>query len=489
MSPFVLFDSRRGEKVAFTPRTAGEASVYVCGLTVQDAPHVGHACSAVAFDVLRRHLERRGLTVRFVRNLTDIDDKIIRRAAERGISPDALARQSITALHVEMEALGVRPPDVEPRVTRHIPEIVALVERLVGAGHAYASGGDVYFSVASFASYGALSGQDVAALLAGVRIDPLESKRSPADFALWKAAKPDEPSWDSPWGRGRPGWHIECSAMSLAHLSETFDIHGGGRDLVFPHHENELAQSQAAHGDGSFARYWLHNGLLTIGGEKMSKSLGNFHPVSALRARHGAEAIRYFLVSHHYRADAPFAVVGVGDRVRFPALEEAERRLAFAYETLLRFGPASGVRSADGTAERDVAGFLTSFHAEFEAALDDDLNTPKALAEVTEAMRTANRWADARAPLLVAAVRDVTTSALGLLGDEPAHWLAARRERHAASRGESVATIDALVASRDEARRARDFAVADRLRARLAALSVDVLDGVTGPRWRPSGVE
>jgi cysteinyl-tRNA synthetase len=476
---FVLFDSRLGEKVAFEPRVAGEASIYVCGLTVQDAPHIGHACSAVAFDVLRRHLERRGLRVRFVRNLTDIDDKIIRRAAERLESPDALVARSIAALHAEMAALGVRPPDVEPRVTRHIDEIVALVGRLVEEGHAYAAGGDVYFSVATFASYGALSGQDVGALVAGARIDPTEHKRSPADFALWKAAKAGEPSWDSPWGRGRPGWHIECSAMSLAHLGETFDIHGGGRDLVFPHHENERAQSEAALGEGSFARHWMHNGLLTIGDAKMSKSLGNFHLVSTLRELHGAETIRHYLVSHHYRANAPFEVVRDGGRARFPALEESERRLAFAYETFERH---AGGNAADSDPR------VEAFRAEVDAALDDDLNTPRALAAVTEALRTANRRPGPGAAALVAAVRDVAGTALGLFGDDPSRWLAARRARHAFARGTDVAAIDAMVEARDRARASGDFAAADAWRGRLAGLGVDVSDGVEGARWRPAAV-
>ena len=314
--------------------------------------------------------------MRFVRNLTDVDDKIIARAAEHGESPDALAERSIAALSREMDALGVLPPDVEPRVTRHVPEIVALIERLVASGHAYPAGGDVYFAVASFPAYGALSRQAVADLVAGARVEPGEGKRSPEDFALWKAAKAGEPSWPSPWGAGRPGWHIECSAMALAHLGPSFDLHGGGVDLVFPHHENEIAQSQAALGPGTFARRWLHNGMLEVSGSKMGKSLGNFRYVADVRERYGAEAVRFFLVSHHPRAAVAFEEGADG----LPGVAEADRRLAYLYATLARVDAAVPASREAGPGA--VVPAAERFLAAFDAALDDDLNTPLAVAEV-----------------------------------------------------------------------------------------------------------
>ena len=489
MAPLRLFDTLTREKVEFVPRVPGEVSLYVCGLTVQDAPHVGHALSAVAFDVLRRHLTRRGLRVRLVRNLTDVDDKIVARAAAEGTTPEALAERSIAALHLEMDALGVLPPDVEPRVTLHVPEIVALVERLVTAGHAYPAGGDVYFAVSTFAAYGALSGQSVDALVAGARVEPGVGKRSPEDFALWKAAKAGEPSWPSPWGEGRPGWHIECSAMALAHLGPAFDLHGGGVDLVFPHHENEIAQSVAALGEGSFARRWFHNGLLEVSGSKMSKSLGNFRHVSDVRARYGAEALRFFLVSHHPRAAVAYEEVDG----TLPGVADADRRLAYLYATLERIDAALLGVSDPGPGPLLPA--ADRFLAAFDAALDDDLNTPLAVAEIGEAAKSANRLLEeprsvpsaVRLRTLAAIARDVreaASSVLGVLGRDARSFREERRARLASARGVDLASVRALLAERDAARRAKDFARADAARSRLAGLGVEVMDGPLGADWR-----
>ncbi|HEY6105297.1 MAG TPA: cysteine--tRNA ligase, partial [Anaeromyxobacteraceae bacterium] len=299
-----LFDTLAGRKREFTPLEAGKVRFYACGPTVYDHAHLGHARSYVVWDVVVRHLRARGLLVRYVRNYTDVDDKIIKRAAERGEDPAALARRYAGAFLEDMDALGCLRPDVEPRVTETIPEIVALIETLVARGFAYAPGnGDVYFAVRKFPEYARLSRRNLDDLLAGARVEPGEAKRDPLDFALWKGAKPGEPSWDSPWGKGRPGWHVECSAMTLKHLGAPLDIHTGGKDLVFPHHSNEIAQSVAAAGDGvhaeSYARYWMHNGFLEVDSVKMSKSLGNFFTVRQVLGRYDAEALRLFLLGTH----------------------------------------------------------------------------------------------------------------------------------------------------------------------------------------------
>src|SRR5512134_2142807 len=343
-----LFDTLQAKKRELVPLVPGKIGLYACGPTVYDYSHLGHARCYVVWDVVVRHLRARGLEVKYVRNFTDVDDKIIKRANERGEDPAALASRFADAFHEDMDALGCLRPDVEPRVTGTMPEIVAMIEALVARGFAYAPGnGDVYFAVRSFAEYGRLAKRNLDDLLAGARVEPGESKRDPLDFALWKAAKPGEPSWESPWGKGRPGWHIECSAMSHAHLGAPIDLHAGGKDLVFPHHTNEIAQSVAAVGDGrtaeSFCRYWMHNGFVEIDDEKMSKSLGNFFTVRDVLARFDAEALRLFLLGTHYRNDFNFS-----DAV----LADAERRLVYLYETLDKADRAAeGVSPAGAVVE------------------------------------------------------------------------------------------------------------------------------------------
>jgi cysteinyl-tRNA synthetase len=470
--------ARKRELVSLEP---GRLKLYVCGPTVYDYAHLGHARCYVVWDVVVRHLRARGYEVTYVRNFTDVDDKIIRRANERGEDPVALAARYADAFHEDVDALGCLRPEIEPRVSTHVPQIVAMVERLVEAGAAYAPGnGDVYFAVRSFAEYGRLAKRNLDDLLAGARVEPGEAKRDPLDFALWKAAKPGEPSWASPWGEGRPGWHIECSAMSHAHLGAPIDLHAGGKDLVFPHHTNEIAQSVAAVGDGrtaeSFCRYWLHNGFVEIDDEKMSKSLGNFFTVRDVLARFDAEALRLFLLGTHYRNDFNFS-----DAI----LAEAERRLVYLYETLAKAdGAAEGVSPAEGG-----EGFVEAARA----ALDDDFNTAQVLGILADAFTAANALADRKGKKspadraqLAAFARDarLVGTTLGILQRQPARALAAIRDRAATRRGIDSALVDRKLAERVEARKAKDFARADALRDELLAMGVGIMDGPQGTTWK-----
>jgi len=491
--PIRLFDSYQKRKVDFVPGTPGKATIYLCGPTVQAAPHVGHARSAIAFDVVRRFLRWSGLDVTFVRNVTDIDDKIIRKANERGIPAAEHAREFAEIYRRDMLSVGNLPPDVEPHVTRTIPEIVAFIERLVAKGKAYAAGGDVYYSVESFPDYGALSGQPIDELRAGARIEVDEEKRNPLDFALWKAAKPGEPKWPSPWGEGRPGWHIECSAMILATVGEHLDIHGGGKDLIFPHHENEIAQSVGALGPGSFARHWMHNGFVNLNDEKMSKSVGNVFLVSDMTRHYDGESIRLYMLQTHYRSPINFEVIETDGRVAFPNLDEAERRLDYFYSTLARIDDFLGEK-------KDVEAGAVVPEAErlvpaVRAAMEDDFNTAVAIAELGEAARAANKLLDdpkaaakdvRRRSLARFArdLRDAGEGALGLLAREPRAFLHARRARLAAERGIDSAAVEARLRDRDAARKAKDFARADELRGELRARGIEVMDTPRGAEWR-----
>ncbi|MCA9677292.1 MAG: cysteine--tRNA ligase, partial [Myxococcales bacterium] len=397
-TPVRIYDSLQKQKVAFSPLVPGKVSMYLCGPTPYAAAHIGHAYSAICFDLIRRGLIFLGYDVTFVRNVTDVDDKIIKAAAETGEDPLALSARFADAYNADMARFAVMAPDIEPRVSTHIDPIIKITERLIERGKAYAVDGDVYFSVASFPTYGKLSGQSIDELEAGARIAVDDRKRAPADFALWKAAKPGEPSWPSPWGLGRPGWHIECSAMCWSHLGETFDIHGGGKDLIFPHHENEIAQSQGAFGDDSFARLWVHNGFLNFEGVKMSKSLGNVFGCGEIANAVGAEALRFFLVSHHYRSPIDFEITEVRDAagtpvgVRFPGLEAADRRLEYFYVTLDRIDGfvAAGGDGGDGAVVPGADRLLD----DARAALADDFNAPVTIAAMGEAAKLANKLLD-----------------------------------------------------------------------------------------------
>jgi cysteinyl-tRNA synthetase len=493
-----LYDSLRRQKVQFQPIEPGKVSMYLCGPTPYTAAHVGHAYSAICFDLIRRSLGFLGYQVKFVRNVTDVDDKIIKRGHETGEDPVALAARYADEYNADMASVFITPPDEEPRVSTHIAEIIALTERLIERGKAYAAHGDVYFEVATFAPYGQLSGQTLDDLCAGARVEVDERKRAPADFALWKAAKPGEPSWDSPWGKGRPGWHIECSAMCVAHLGVTFDLHGGGKDLIFPHHENEIAQSQGAYGEGTFARHWLHNGFLNFEGEKMARSVGNVMDVRHLVAEVGAEALRFFVVSHHYRSPVDFEVAvddtPDGKVQRFKSIEAADRRLEYFYLTLQRIDAfvtqGSGGDGGDGAVVPGADGLL----AEVRAALADDFNSPVAVAAAGEAAKLANKLLDegkgidkqVRRRSLARIGKDLRTvgQALGVFHADPAEYLRGRRERLVRRRRLDVAAVERLLADRTAARASKDFAAADVIRGQLTALGVEVLDTPAGTDWR-----
>ena len=455
-----LYDTGTRTVRDFVPLNPGEASVYYCGATVQGAPHIGHLRSGLAVDVLRRWLEHSGLTVTMARNVTDIDDKILAVGAGEGVPWWQVAYRNERAFAAAYEALGVLPPTIEPRATGHVPEMIVLMRRLIDAGHAYAAGGDVYFAVRSWKAYGCLSGQQVGAMQQG---EPTGDKRDPLDFALWKGAKEGEPAWDTPWGAGRPGWHLECSAMATKYLGPTFDVHGGGLDLVFPHHENELAQSAAA-GDG-FARWWFHNGLLTLGGEKMSKSLGNSLLVAELLQRWRPVELRYYLTSAHYRSTMDYSEEALAEAGS--AYRRIEGFLTRAAEVVARTGPVP-------------------VPAAFATAMDDDLAVPQALAVVHGAVREGNAALAAGDKAVVAERYGEVLAMLGVLGVDPtaAPW---RGERG----GDLTAVVDALVAvaleQRQQARVRKDYAAADSIRDRLAAAGVAVEDTPGGPRWTVSG--
>ncbi|MGY2074626.1 cysteine--tRNA ligase [Blastococcus sp. SYSU DS0828] len=459
-----LYDTAARAVRDFTPLRAGQASVYVCGLTVQGPPHVGHVRAAVSFDVLRRWLTARGLEVTYVRNVTDIDDKILTKAAERDVPWWAWAYEFERASTRAYDVLGVLPPTYEPRATGHIPEMVELMQRLIDRGHAYAVDGDVYFDVRSFPEYGALTGQRLDALEPAADTDTDERKRDPRDFALWKAAKPGEPataSWPTPWGRGRPGWHLECSAMAERYLGAEFDIHGGGLDLRFPHHENEQAQSRAA-GEG-FARYWLHNGWVTLGGEKMSKSLGNTALVDEVVRRVRPVELRYYLVAPHYRSTVEFTDA---------ALEEA----GAAYRRIESF-----VKRAAERVGADAGAPVLC--ADFSAALDDDLGTPAAIAAIHDTVREGNTALADGNDTAVAGTLGSVRAMLGVLGLDPLdpQWAATGADDRLARATDGLVAL--ALEQRQAARARKDFAAADAIRDQLAALGVTVEDTPQGPRW------
>jgi cysteinyl-tRNA synthetase len=491
-----LYNTLTGQKEPFEPAEPGHARVYVCGPTVYDYAHLGHARCYVVYDVLVRHLRADGMKVTYVRNITDVDDKILKRASETGAEPTDLAARFADAYAEDMHRLGNMDPDIEPRVSTHLEDIVALVQRLVDGGHAYVSDGDVYFSVESFREYGKLSHRDLRQMKLGAseRLDETQTarKRHPADFALWKKSEEGGWGWESPWGRGRPGWHIECSAMSMKHLGDTLDLHGGGLDLVFPHHENEIAQSEAATGK-PFARCWMHNGFVEVDKEKMSKSLGNFFTARDLFDRIEPEAIRYFMMTVHYRAplNLDWTIDDDGKVTGFPQFEEAERRVAYLYKTKRRLEelPATRVVDSDAPTPPEVGGFVEVLRE----SLDDDLNMPVALAKVADFLKAVNEMCDSAMKKKGKAPRSSVERAragfraleaeLGI-GAEPANVILLRiRDRRAKARGLGAAAIEHRIADRTEARKAKDFAEADRIRDELAAKGVELLDGPEGTGW------
>ncbi|MBW3602714.1 MAG: cysteine--tRNA ligase [Actinobacteria bacterium] len=445
--------TRRVEELR--PREPGRVAMYVCGPTVQGAPHLGHARPALVPDVLRRYLQWRGWDVLHVRNVTDVDDKIIARAEAEGRHPAAVAEEYTRVYDEQMARLGVLPPHIAPRATGHIIEMIALITRLVELGSAYEVGGDVFFRVRSFPRYGRLSGRDVDELRAGERVEPDERKADPLDFALWKAAKPGEPSWPSPWGPGRPGWHVECSAMAAKYLGEGFDVHGGGQDLVFPHHENEIAQSEAATGR-PFARHWLHNALLSMSGAKMSKSVGNIVALGEALDRWGPNVLRQLYLSAHYRSP----------------LDLHPGRLAEASAAVGRW--EAYVRAAEGLDARSDPSLRAGAVEAFTAAMDDDLGTPRAHAVLFELVTAGHEHLQAGREPQAAAARDTFLELAGVLG----------YAFGAASDGARVGPLVAeLLRLREDARARRDFTTADSIRDRLSEAGVVVEDTPAGPRW------
>ncbi|MES9965070.1 MAG: cysteine--tRNA ligase [Candidatus Sedimenticola sp. 20ELBAFRAG] len=457
-----IYNDLTNQKEEFKPIEPGKVRMYVCGMTVYDLCHLGHARVMVVFDVVYRYMKARGYDVTYIRNITDIDDKIINRANENGEPFGDLTERFIQAMHEDSDALGILPPDDEPRATTHLDEIIAMVERLVENGHAYAvDNGDVYFDVRSFPEYGKLSGKSIDDLESGARVEVDDIKRDPLDFALWKSAKPDEPAWESPWGQGRPGWHIECSAMSTCCLGDTFDIHGGGADLTFPHHENEIAQSEGATGK-QFVNYWMHNGFVRINDEKMSKSLNNFFTVREILARYQAEEVRYFILTSQYRSP----------------LNYDEEHLDNARGALTRFYTAlRGLPDAEPSAGE-------VFTERFHAAMDDDFNTPEALAAMFEMVREINRVRaedELKAAALGAELRRLGDM-LGILQDDPETYL--RGGASSDDQGLSDEDIESLIQQRIEAKANKDWGSADRIRDELKEQGVLLEDGPQGTTWR-----
>ncbi len=513
-SPVQLHDSLRRHKVAFEPMVPGKVSMYVCGPTPYAPAHIGHAYSAISFDTIRRSLSFLGYDVLYVRNITDVEDKIIHAANANGEDPMALAARFAEAYNRDMARFNVLAPDIEPKVSTHIPQIIDLIKVLVDKGKAYAVDGDVYYEVSTFLPhYGKLSAMKVDELEEGHRElrgaaaatvgGAAKGKRAPADFALWKGAKPGEPFWESPWGNGRPGWHIECSAMTLVHLGQTFDLHGGGKDLIFPHHENEIAQSQGAYGVETFARYWLHNGFLNFGGTKMSKSLGNVFGCDQIADAVGGEALRFFCVSHHFQSPIEFEVeeirdaAGVPTGVRFRSLEEADRQLSYFY-TALSKADAFASQGGDGGEGVLVPGddgkLAENLVRDTRAALADNFNTPVVKALLHAAVALVNRLVDegkgldkqARRRTIARLGRDIRTIgvALGILSANPRTYLTERRDRLVRLRAIDVAKVEALLADRVAARKDKNFTRADEIRKELTQLGVMVEDTPQGTDWR-----
>ncbi|MFV0819886.1 cysteine--tRNA ligase [Tatlockia micdadei] len=449
-----LYNSLTRTKETFKPLKPGKIGMYVCGITVYDRCHLGHARSMVCFDVIVRFLRSQGYEVTYVRNITDIDDKIIVRANERGVSIDELTAQYINAMHEDARALNILPPNIEPRATNHIDSIIQLIKQLIDKGYAYVSdNGDVCYQVEQFADYGKLSHKDVDGLIAGARIDVVKEKRSPLDFVLWKKAKPGEPCWPSLWGDGRPGWHIECSAMAMHELGEQFDIHGGGLDLQFPHHENEIAQSEAASGR-TFANYWLHVGMLQVNNEKMAKSLGNFYTIEDVLKQHHPEVVRYFLLSSHYRSPLNYSEEN---------LQNANKALTRLYQSIKDFNniEENGELAAD-------------WIEQFNEAMNDDFNTPVALSILFQLSHEVNKTNS----LLLASTLKHAASILGLLVTPPEEFLQAGLE------DDEKTQVENLIQERLHARANRDWTRADEIRNKLLKQGIELEDSPTGTTWR-----
>ncbi len=472
----------------FEPLEAGKVGMYVCGVTVYDSSHIGHARAIVFFDVLYRYLTFLGYDVKYVRNFTDVDDKIIARANQEGTSCEQIAARYIEEFYRDFDALGVLRPTVEPKATEHIDDMIRLVQKLLERGYAYVRNGNVYFSVRKFRGYGKLSGRSLDDLIAGARVEVAEDKDDPLDFALWKKSKEGEPSWSSPWGEGRPGWHIECSAMSMKYLGPTLDIHGGGQDLIFPHHENEIAQSEGATGK-PFVRYWIHNGHLTVDQEKMSKSLGNFFTIQEILAKYPPDALRYFLLSVHYRKPIDYTDENLDNAAR--AIERLYIAWRDAQDALKKLGGRVELdpSSLDSASQKALVE-LESIRSAFMEAMNDDLNTAAASGQFFKLVHAINQMLGNASvehrPLLSRAldIFDEFRQVLGYPICEPGEYLAKRADDLLRRVGLTRAEVERLIAERAEARRTRDYKRADEIRKYLAEKGIILEDSREGTTWR-----
>jgi len=482
-----VYNTMTKKKEELIPLQEGKIGMYACGVTVYDLCHIGHARSAVVFDVIYRYLRHKGYEVTYVRNFTDVDDKIIKRAQEEGVGTEEIATRYIEEFYTDMGALGLLLPTVEPKATEHIAEMIALVERLIEKGHAYKVGGDVYFAVESFPEYGKLSKRTLDEMQAGSRVEVDERKRNPLDFALWKATKPGEPSWTSPWGQGRPGWHIECSAMSQKYLGDTLDIHGGGKDLIFPHHENEIAQAEGATGR-PFVRYWLHNGFVNIAKEKMSKSLGNFLTIKEIVKAYHPEVVRLFLLSRHYRSPIDYSTQGMEEARQ--NLERFYQTLAGIEEVIVQAKESESVSEGLSPEEMAVYRRAEEFTTHFEEAMDDDFNTAVAIAALFELSHDLNRVLQDPSPHAVQILRKgreafvMAGGVLGIFQQDPQVFLEREHQRKAQSLTITPEEIDKLITERNEARKNKAWARADEIRDQLASHGIILEDGPEGTTWR-----
>lgn len=475
-----IYNTLHNQKEEFVPRQKGKVGMYVCGPTTYNYIHLGNARPIVVFDTVRRYLKYRGFAVTYVQNFTDIDDKIINRAKEEGLSAKEVAEKYIAAYFADTAALNVLQADVHPKVTEHIDDIIDMVKHLVENGHAYAASGDVYYDVRSFADYGQLSGRSLDEMMAGARVEVGDIKKDPLDFALWKAAKEGEPAWKSPWGMGRPGWHIECSAMSRRYLGESFDIHGGGADLIFPHHENEIAQSQGCCGGGTFAKYWMHNGFITVNSEKMSKSLGNFFLLRDILDQFPGDVIRFYLLSTHYRSPLDF------DDAKLQVAAKSLERIRNSYQLLQEAAKTAIAEDADfdaGMKSNQMRDIIDLVRADFIAAMDDDFNTALAFAAIYKFCHELNSYLS-----LVKPAKKVVITAAQELFDEFDQVLGMIKPYAAAKEEKEIGIADELlqmmIEMREEARKKKDWAQADAIRDKLKGLGIALEDTPQGVRWK-----
>ncbi len=486
-----VYNTLSGEKELFVPLVPGKAGMYVCGVTVYDYCHIGHARAGVVFDIIFRYLKYAGYDVTYVRNYTDIDDKIINRANQEGTDYRTIADRYIQAFDEDMAQLGLAKPTVEPKATDHIDGIISIIEALIAKGHAYASEGDVYYAVETFPDYLKLSGRNLEEMQAGARVEVGDKKNHPMDFALWKGSKPGEPWWHSPWGNGRPGWHIECSAMSMEFLGKTFDIHGGGKDLVFPHHENEIAQSEGANGC-QFVRYWLHNGFVNINAEKMSKSLGNFFTIREVLKKYDPETLRFFILSAHYRSPIDFSDQNLEEAQS--GLERIYSCLSALSDVLNEQAPSTEIAAIEALSQvgLELQEKVDQFIPRFVEAMDDDFNSAQALGILFETVRAANRFlaeTKAMTPVslsLIAHIRHLFTEAgsvLGLFAVAPSVWLAGIKTAKAGQIDIASDEIERLIAERAAARAAKNFKRGDEIRDALLEKGILLLDSAQGTTW------